>query len=457
MAYKKRRIMAEKENASGTKKQKGETFLLRLPVDLRAQLDVYRTEVKAKSLQTVITQFILKGLNMPKADFTTGKLFSRDLHARQLGKAVGHGTDIELSNTRILVDRKGTQNRPVNVQALVGAHEQVLEALETQKLTSFAALMDPALMSYRLLLDFCFEDPNSRDAESLKRDFSNGLWFAAEKAMERKKWNFAQILLLQSCDLDPENTELGLAAGVYLLKRLMMNDWLRTKESIGVPEAKLITQLGVGEGSGSSATADDSDAEADQTEWAIAADAYELLHRGVPVSMETATALASDRNLNHGGSGKLSCWRDLAFIIRWAANPEPDGKMFSSYEEMLISRIKNAFNEWQQTFRMTREQSALQREWSGWLDALEVFWWLGYRKEAFEIANNVRSFSSDKDGITRLSRIQKWNPQSEEWTVVGLDHEDRFFQNRVHTEWIGDDEDHPYTELISYPFRAKLV
>ena len=43
-----------------------------------------------------------------------------------------------------------------------------------------------------------------------------------------------------------------------------MNDWLRTKESIGVPEAKLITQLGVGEGSGSSATADDSDAEAER-------------------------------------------------------------------------------------------------------------------------------------------------------------------------------------------------
>ena len=54
--------MAEIENASGTKKQKGETFLLRLPVDLRAQLDVYRTEVKAKSLQTVITQFIIKGV-----------------------------------------------------------------------------------------------------------------------------------------------------------------------------------------------------------------------------------------------------------------------------------------------------------------------------------------------------------------------------------------------------------
>jgi hypothetical protein len=447
--------MAEIENASGTKKQKGETFLLRLPVDLRAQLDVYRTEVKAKSLQTVITQFILKGLNMPKADFTTGKLFSKDLHAGQLGKAVGHGTDIELSNTRISLDRKGTQNRPVNVQALVGAHEQVLESLETQKLTSFAALMDPALMSYRLLLDFCFEDPNSRNAESLKRDFSNGLWFAAEKAMERKKWNFAQILLRQACDLDPENTELGLAAGIYLIKRLMMKNWLRTKESIGVPEVKLITQLGVGEGS--SATADDSDAESDQTEWAIAADAYELLHRGVPVSMETATILASDRNMNHGGSGKLSCWRDLAFIIRWAANPESDGSMHKSYEEMLISRIKNAFNEWQQTFRMTRELSALQREWSGWLDALEVFWWLGYRKEAFEIANNVRSFSSDKDGITRLLRIQNWNPETEELKPVGLNHQDQIFFNRVQSEGIGYDQDNPYTELISYPFRAKLV
>jgi hypothetical protein len=131
--------------------------------------------------------------------------------------------------------------------------------------------------------------------------------------------------------------------------------------------------------------------------------------------------------------------------------------MHESYEEMLISRIKNAFNEWQQTFRMTRELSALQREWSGWLDALEVFWWLGYRKEAFEIANNVRSFSSDKDGITRLLRIQNWNPETEELIAVGLNHEDQIFFNRVQSEGIGNDPGNPYTELISYPFRAKLV
>ena len=46
--------------------------------------------------------------------------------------------------------------------------ERVLDELESQKLTSFAALMDPALMSYRLLLDFCFQDPNRRDAREAR-------------------------------------------------------------------------------------------------------------------------------------------------------------------------------------------------------------------------------------------------------------------------------------------------
>ena len=105
---------------------------------------------------------------------------------------------------------------------------------------------------------------------------------------------------------------------------------------------------------------------------------------------------------------------------------------------------------------MTRELSALQREWSGWLDALEVFWWLGYRNEAFEIANEVRSFSSDKDGTERFYRIKRWNPQSE-WSEQNLHSNDRYFENRVDTEYIGDDQENPYTELVPYPFRARLV
>ena len=150
---------AKEKTPSTSKETKGETFLLRLTPDLRKELDAFRTEVKAKSLQTLILQFIVEG--MEKEGFAPTQLFSKDLHARQLGMAVGQGSDLDVGNQRISAERKGPQTKPFNPRVLVGAHERVLEALESQKMMSFAALMDPSLMSYRLLLDFCSEDPKS--------------------------------------------------------------------------------------------------------------------------------------------------------------------------------------------------------------------------------------------------------------------------------------------------------
>ena len=448
MSNEKRRTMAENENTSVPKKQKGETFLLRLPVDLRAQLDAYRAEVKAKSLQTVITQFILQGLNMPKADFTSEKLFSKDLHARQLGMAVGQGSDLEVGNQRTSVARSGTQTTPFNPRVLIGAHERVLEALESQKLTSFAALMDPALMSYRLLLDFCTEDPNRRDPESLIRDFSNGLWFAAEKAIDRKKWNFAQILLLQACDLDPENTDLGLAAGIYLIKRVMMNGWLREKGSMRVPQEKLFNCIPNQYLNNRVALDEDDAPTPDLTSRAMVQDAYDRLHRGVPTFVDMPGMFWSDRNLNHGGTGKISCWRDLACIMRWASSDENDENFNKYEEEVLLPRIKRAFREWEQSFKTMREQSSLERAWSEWLDALEVFWWLGYRKEAFEVAGEVRNSSSGMDW-GRFSSIQKWDPDAEVSAGVG--------SNFVFFDiFLYKDEFDQTPEELPVPFRAKI-
>lgn len=448
MTNEKRRAMAEKENTSVPKKQKGETFLLRLPVDLRAQLDAYRAELKAKSLQTVITQFILQGLNMPKAEFTSEKLFSKDLHARQLGMAVGQGSDLEVGNQRNSVARSGTQTTAFNPRVLIGAHERVLEALESQKLTSFAALMDPALMSYRLLLDFCTEDPNRRDPESLIRDFSNGLWFAADKAIDRKKWNFAQILLLQACDLDPENTDLGLAAGIYLIKRVMMNGWLREKGSMRVPQEKLFNCIPNQYLYNRVALDEDDAPTPDLTSRAMVQDAYDRLHRGVPTFIDMPGMFWSDRNLNHGGTGKISCWRDLACIMRWASSDENDENFNEYEEEVLLPRIKRAFREWEQSFKTMREQSSLERAWSEWLDALEVFWWLGYRKETFEVAGEVRNSSTGMDW-GRFSSIQKWDPDAEVSAGVG--------SNFVFFDvFLYKDEFDQTPEELPIPFRAKI-
>lgn len=439
--------MPAKEKTPNTGKEtKGETFLLRLTPDLRKELDAFRTEVKAKSLQTLILQFIVEG--MEKEGFTPTQLFSKDLHARQLGMAVGQGSDLDVVNQRISAERKGPQTI---LRALTGAHERVLEALETQKLTSFAALMDPALMSYRLLLDFCSEDPKRRDSDSLVRDFSNGIWFAAEKAMERKKWNFAQILLLQACDLDPENTDLGLATGTYLIKRLMMNGWLREKGSKRVPQDKLFNCIPNQYLYNRIALDEDDAPTPDLTSRAMAADAFERLHLGLLMPWMTADMLMSDQNLKFNGTGKISCWRDLAFIIRWASSDESNesDEKFNRYEEeVILPRIKKSFREWEQSFKTMREQSSLERAWSEWLDALEVFWWLGYRKEAFEVAAEVRNSSAGMDW-DRFSRIQKWDPESETLAGDGMNFI-YFAFHYLRNPWDDIPEETPT------PFRAKL-
>jgi hypothetical protein len=439
--------MAEKPNTTAGKEQRGETFLLRLTPDLRKDLYAFRVEFKAKSLQTLILQFIVEG--MSKDDFTPTQLFSKDLHARQLGLAIGSGTEIESGHTRASGDRKGPQTSSWNTQALVGTHERVLDDLESQKLTSFAALMDPALMSYRLLLDFCVQEPIRQNPRTLMQDFSTELCFAAERAMERKKWNFAQILLRQACDIDKQDVDIAEKAGVYLIKRLMMRGWLRTKDSEGVTNGTLVTELPYS-GERTRVNVEDTDAVTDDTEWAMATDAYELLSRGWHV-------MAGHQPVH----GRLSCWRDLAFIIRWAASPEGttadesnNDKLDGQDEESLLLRIKESFRVWQGTFRMTREQSALQREWSGWLDALEIFWWLGYRKEAFELATEVRNFSSDKDGTSHFSRVASWDPANE-WNNVWPEYS--ILTNMVVPYGYEGIPEADSDLHLPYPYRANLV
>jgi hypothetical protein len=386
---------------------------------------------------------------MNKDDFTPTQLFSKDLHARQLGLAIEQGREPESGHARASGDRKGSQTSSWNTQALVGTHERVLDDLESQKLTSFAALMDPALMSYRLLLDFCVQEPIRQNPRTLMQDFSTELCFAAERAMERKKWNFAQILLRQACDIDKQDVDIAEKAGVYLIKRLMMRGWLRTKDSEGVTNGTLVTELPYS-GERTRVNVEDTDAVTDDTEWAMATDAYELLSRGWHI-------MAGHQPVH----GRLSCWRDLAFIIRWAASPEgttadesKNNKLDGQDEESLLLRIKESFRVWQGTFRMTREQSALQREWSGWLDALEIFWWLGYRKEAFELATEVRNFSSDKDGTSHFSRVASWDPANE-WNNVWPEYS--ILTNMVVPYGYEGIPEADSDLHLPYPYRANLV
>ena len=112
------------------------------------------------------------------------------------------------------------------------------------------------------------------------------------------------------------------------------------------------------------------------------------------------------------------------------------------------TRIKESFRQWEQSFKTMREQSSLERAWSEWLDALEVFWWLGYRKEAFEVAAEVRNSSAGMDW-DRFSRIQKWDPESEHLAGDGMNFI-YFAFHYLRNPWDDIPEETPT------PFRAKL-
>ena len=210
--------------------KKGQTtFLLRLPPDLRSALESFKDESGSKSLQNLILQLLAEGL-AGKADFRVSELFARDLHVASLAATVGSAPDRIIGNQRVELVGNTTNNFVVDQAALLEAHQRVILELENQKLTSFASIMDPALLSYRLLIDYASQDSASRDPRGVVRDFSNGLKLSALQAMIRGKWSFAEALLLQAAASDPSNLEVSNEAGVYLLRRLVRR-WYRPQDS----------------------------------------------------------------------------------------------------------------------------------------------------------------------------------------------------------------------------------
>jgi len=418
-APKKQKAVATKPEAGGTpttetEAKKGQTtFLLRLPPDLRSALESFKDESGSKSLQNLILQLLAEGLT-DKTDFRVAELFARDLHVASLAATVGSAPDDQA--------------------ALLEAHQRVILELENQKLTSFASIMDPALLSYRLLIDYALQDPASRDPNGVVRDFSNGLKLSALQAMIRGKWSFAESLLLQAAASDPSNLEVSNEAGVYLLRRLVRR-WYRPEDSItpGVCSQYLpwYHESKQQQNARKSSMAE-SDV-VDETAWATALKAWNLLvHDDRPESADR-WYLRWNREKNFGqeltrGNWRIEVWKRLATIIVCVSSPEPDdlklleGKNFQGSnlaESTLVPEIVRLFGAWEKGFRMTREVSRLQREWSEWFEPLEVLWWLGYRKEAVALAQEARGFVAEKQVMDRMALIRQWSPESENVEYYG--------------------------------------
>jgi len=393
-------------------------YLLRLPSDLRKELENFKKKSGSKSLQSLMLQLLAEGL-AKSGEIEAAELFARDLHVASLASAIG--------------SRRGptsTGQRPRSVQQidlveLVETHHQVLRDLEKQKLTSYASLMDVALQSHRLLLDFVMQDSSRRDRAVLVRDFSNGLRSSAEQAMLRGKWVFAEALLLQACEIDPTNTDLGYQTGIYLLRRLVRR-WVRSMElgktTSGVTNKTLFTYVYSGLFDGSNLRLDPEEMENDATAWTTAKRAHELLHEAQTRPNHYDTHHWNDHpNRIMLDREKEGVWGDLATIIRCiASSDQKDLAYLRKHEDWLTKSLSDGFGYWERSFRMDRNTATLHREWAEWLEALEIFWWLGYRREVHALAIEARGFVSTTDAMERMSLLRGWIPDLETTENIAL-------------------------------------
>jgi hypothetical protein len=402
------------------KAKKGQTnFLLRLPPDLRSALESFKDQSGSKSLQNLILQLLAEGL-ASKADFRVSELFARDLHVASLAATAGSAPEI-IGNRRVELVENTANNFVVDQAALLEAHQRVILELENQKLTSFASIMDPALLSYRLLIDYASQDLMSRDPSGVVRDFSNGLALSARQAMIRGKWSFAELLLLQAAAFDPSNIEVSNEAGIYLLRRLVRR-WCRPSDSLTPGVSNRILIYSDYERQPSEMREEDV---VNETAWSTAKRAWDLLvHDDRP---ELAGPWYRRWTQNQTfmqeltrGSWRVEVWKRLATIIVCTSSPDRDDlKLLGGssspnlLESVLVREVFELFGEWEKGFRMTREVSRLQWEWSEWFEPLEVLWWLGYRAEAHALAAEARGFVAVNSVMDRMTLIRNWKVENE--------------------------------------------
>jgi len=409
------------------------TFLLRLPGEMRKHLEKLKDESESKSLNALILQLLAEGLER-KADFEKAELFARDLHVATLAHAVGSVPDPGNGRFRIEIDGRPDRLFQAELTGLLSVHQQVVQVLENQKLTSFASIMDPALLAYRLLLEFSLL-AERHDIESVRRDFSNGLKDSALLAMKNRKWAFAEQLLKQAVAVDPTNVNVGYETGIYMLRRLMRR-WCRPDESItpGVTNDSLISrdyEQQTFQNLPDAQRVPPEDVEVDNTTWAIALRAWDLLNDSANTPSLSDAALSdedwSKRWNFDAASEKVDIWKRLATIILCTSSPNPDDLELMTngnstcHEEKLLGDLTRLFRTWASEFRMTREVSRLQERWADWLEPLEVLWWLGYRKEAYMLATEARGFIADKTVGERMASIRRWNPEDEMSESFGFD------------------------------------
>ena len=408
----------------GQNSGKSPTFLLRLPPELRTQLELFKETTEVKSLQALLLQFIGEGLARG-GEFEASELFSKDLHVKILNAAVGGGSSADPAAGVSAFKAKSTSSEggSVAMATILPAHQRVIEELENQKLTGFAALMDPALMAYRILLQAASQSPDKIDGETLIRDFSNGLRLSADHAVKLGRWGLAETLLIRACEIDRSNEELAVETAIYLLRRLLRR-WFRTSDTLtpGVTNGHVLDL------SWYRSVADqqrqDND---DETHFGTAKRVADLFKRATVPMMTFLRDRLEEEDKKSGPSReaevvlnsryvppRVQSWLYFSEIVLRLTSPDEKAlPELKKLEAELVEKIVISLRLWERSFRMTREVAALQREWKDWFEALEILWWLGYRQEAYDLAREVRGFTADGVTTERFRRISTCAPSEE--------------------------------------------
>jgi hypothetical protein len=411
--------LAGENPGDGQSSGKSPTFLLRLPPELRTQLELFKETTEAKSLQALLLQFIGEGLAR-EGEFKASELFSKDLHVKILNAAVGGGSSAEPSAGVLAARAMSTQSEgeSVSMATILPAHQRVIEDLENQKLTGFAALMDPALMAYRILLQAASQSPDRIDGETLIRDFSNGLRSSADHAVRLGRWGLAETLLIRACEIDKSNGDLAVETAIFLLRRLLRR-WYRTYDTLtpGVTNGQIVSlSLGV---------VDQTRQESDETHYGTARRVHEYFERVKGMMSYLLIQLKEEKQSGYSREDevlkyssyvppRVQCWICFSeIVVRLTSTDEKALPEFKELEADLVEKIVISLRLWERSFRMTREVAALQREWKDWFEALEILWWLGYRQEAYDLARDVRGFTADGVTTERFKRIRTCAPSAE--------------------------------------------
>lgn len=344
---------------------KSSSYLLRMPPALRTQLEDLKTSSKARSLQALIIQLLAQGVSQEEGASPADFVVTRDIPRQTLSSAISEG------------------------EIRRDVHTRIVNGLEAQRLTATATLMDVALDSFRRLSEFATFTPDQRQKIDLAGEFAAGLHNCAGRAMDRGQWSIAEDLLRCAATVGSASTQVRREAGIFELRRFVRR-WTRSGHaSPGVTNGTYWLVSSAPTDARPEERADE------RTDRSLINEVIGLLRSG------------SDEN---SVDAETEVWAGIAELIRLAMVFEMDGADgVTDNEAAALVELPARFWSWSRSFATIDRVVDLHRACERYVEALEVLWWLGYRRQAHSIAVDTRGWEGMPDVKVRLQLLKHWD------------------------------------------------